>query len=188
MHRAILRAPIHSRNPENNVEPYSWGYRNPFGLRFAPADHPLKGGLFVTENGEDERGARPTNNAPDRLQLARMNPDGTPDYHGWPNSFGDLDSTQAIFNPKGGPGDHLPTPAVLALDVSVRHVLAFPPQPPIGPLAIEPTDVAVVGPDFAPDSFVHGVVKKGAALAAREGDFGSRPGMESPKQGTISSW
>ena len=33
---------------------------------------------MVTENGEDERGARPTTNAPDRLQIARQNPDGTP--------------------------------------------------------------------------------------------------------------
>jgi len=32
--------------------------------------------------------------------------------------------------------------------------------------------VAVVGPDFAPDSFAGGVVKRGAALVAREGDFG----------------
>ena len=180
---AILRAPIHSRHPEDNVEPVSWGYRNPFGLRFAPEDHPLQGGLFVTENGEDERGARPTNNAPDRLQLARMNRDGTPDYHGWPDRFGDLDSTQAIFNPKGGPGDDLPAAAVLAMDVPVRHVLAFLPQPPIGPLAIEPTDVAVVGPDFAPDSFLSRVVKKGAALVAREGDFGFSPGNGEPEVG-----
>jgi hypothetical protein len=67
---AILRARIDTSDPANTVEPFSGGYRNPFGIRFSPQDHPLKGKLFITENGEDERGARPTNNAPDRLQVA----------------------------------------------------------------------------------------------------------------------
>ena len=201
---AILRARAHSSNAAATVEPFSWGYRNPFGLRFAPEDHVLQGGLFVTENGEDERGARPTNNAPDRLQLAQMNRDGSPDYHGWPDRFGFLDSTQAVFNPVGGPGDDLCSPVrdssghvkpgtatdfpackpvVVAEDSPVRHVLDHFPQPPIAPLAIEPADVAVVGPDFAPDSFAHGVVKRGAALVAREGDFGFSAGNGEPEEG-----
>ncbi len=194
---AILRAPTRG-NAQKHVEPVSWGYRNPFGLRFAPKDHALKGGLFVTENGEDERGARPTNNAPDRLALAQMNPDGTPDYHGWPDRFGFLDSTQAVFNPQGGPGDDLcnPTgtpgnattfpackPVVISLDTPVRHVFDHFPQPPVAPLALEPSDVAAVGPDFAPDSFTGRVVKKGAALVGREGDFGFSPGNGEPEAG-----
>jgi len=36
---AILRASL--KNPQGTVEPFSWGYRNPFGLRFAPKDHSL---------------------------------------------------------------------------------------------------------------------------------------------------
>src|SRR5205823_6028622 len=40
------------------------------------------------------------------------------------------------------------------------------------PLALEPVDVAAVGHDFAPDSFVFGVVRRGASLVSREGDFG----------------
>src|SRR5438445_1985045 len=99
---SILRARLDARHPEDTIEPFSWGYRNPYGIRFAPNDHALKGRLFVTENGEDERGARPTNNSPDRLQLAQQNRDGSPDYHGWPDRFGFLDSTQAGFNPVGG--------------------------------------------------------------------------------------
>src|SRR5262249_25044889 len=134
-------------------------------------------------NGEDERGARPTNNAPDRLQLAELNADGTPDYHGWPDRFGFLDSTQALFNPGGGPGDDLPAAQVIAQDRPVRHVLAFPPQPPKAPLAIEPADVAVVTPDFAPNAFLHGVVRQGAALVAREGDFGFSAGNGEPEEG-----
>ena len=176
---AILRAPLNG----SFVEPFSWGYRNPFGLRFAPRDHALQGGLFVTENGEDERGARPTNNAPDRLQLARMNRDGSPDFHGWPDRFGFLDSTQAVFNPVGGPGDDLPTAQVLAEDRPVRHVLDHFPQAATAPLALEPADVAVVGPDFAPNSFTSALVKKGAALVAREGDFGFSAGNGEPEEG-----
>jgi hypothetical protein len=178
------------------VQPFSWGYRNPFGLRFAPDRHALAGRLFVTENGEDERGARPTNNAPDRLQVAEMNRDGTPDYHGWPDRFGYLDSTQSVFNPIGGPADDLCGPpampafheaacaaAVKDKDVPVRHVFAFPPQPPKAPLALEPADVADVQPDFAPRGFVHGAVKSGAALVPREGDFGFSPGNGEPEEG-----
>lgn len=177
---AILRARIGAGNPADTIEPFSWGYRNPFGIRFAPQEHPLQGGLLVTENGEDERGARPTNNAPDRLQLAQQNPDGTPDFHGWPDRFGFLDSTQSVFNPIGGPGDDNPSAFV---GRPVRPVLAFPPQLPVAPLALEPADVAAVGLDFAPNSFIRGVVKRGAALVAREGDFGFSAANGRPEEG-----
>ncbi|MGE5104417.1 MAG: hypothetical protein ACM3NZ_06715 [Betaproteobacteria bacterium] len=191
---AILRASLTAKNPQQTIQPVSWGYRNPYGLRFAPSNHPLKGGLLVTENGEDERGARPVNNAPDRLALAQQNPDGSPDYHGWPDRFGFLESTQALYNPVGGPGDDLCTsppntpypgciPAVLAADVPVQPVLAFPPQPVTAPLALEPADVAVVGLDFVPGSFAVGAVKKGAALIAREGDFGFSKANGDPERG-----
>src|SRR6266478_3167310 len=177
---SILRAKVNARDPKSTIEPFSWGYRNPYGIRFAPDDHALKGGLFVTENGEDERGARPTNNAPDRLQLAQQNRDGSPDFHGWPDRFGFLDSTQAVFNPVGGPGDDN---AAAVVGRPVQHVLAFPPQPVTAPLALEPADVAIVGLDFVPNSFVHGPVKRGAALAGREGDFGFSKGNGTPEEG-----
>jgi len=164
---AILRAKI--SNPQNTVEPVAWGFRNPYGIRFSPPDHPLKGQLLISENGEDERGARPVNNSPDRLAVARQNPDGTPEWHGWPDRFGFLDSTQAVFNPVGGPADDNPAAVV---GKPVLPILAFPPQPPVAPLALEPADVAAVGLDFAPKSFLGGVVKKHAVLLSREGDFG----------------
>jgi glucose/arabinose dehydrogenase len=182
---AILRANVNAKIPKATIEPFSWGYRNPYGIRFAPNDHPLKGGLFVTENGEDERGARPVNNAPDRLALAQQNADGSPDYHGWPDRFGFLDSTQAVFNPVCGPGDDLfpDCAAILALDIPVKPVLASPPQPITAPLALEPADVAAVGLDFVPNSFVTGPVRKGAALVAREGDFGFSAANGEPEAG-----
>ena len=182
---AILRAKVNAKNPKATIEPFSWGYRNPFGIRFAPHDHALKGGLLVTENGEDERGARPVNNAPDRLALAQQNKDGSPDYHGWPDRFGFLESTQAVFNPVCGPGDDLfpNCAAIFALDIPVKPVLAFPPQPITAPLALEPADVAAVGLDFVPDSFVTGPVRKGAALVSREGDFGFSAANGLPEAG-----
>jgi glucose/arabinose dehydrogenase len=164
---AILRAKI--SNPQHTVEPVAWGFRNPYGLRFSPPDHPLKGQLLISENGEDERGSRPVNNAPDRLAVARQNPDGTPEWHGWPDRFGFLDSTQAVFNPVGGPADDNPA---FVVGRPVLPILAFPPQPAVAPLALEPADVAAVGLDFAPNAFLGGVVKKHAVLLSREGDFG----------------
>jgi glucose/arabinose dehydrogenase len=178
---AILRARI--SNPQKTIEPVAWGYRNPYGIRFSPADHPLKGEMMITENGEDERGARPTNNAPDRLAIARQNPDGTPEYHGWPDRFGFLDSTQSVFNPRTG-GDASGTAKEgLIKNKPVRPVFAFFPQQPVAPLAIEPSDVAAVGLDFVPNSFVHGVVKKNAVLVSREGDFGFSQANGTPEAG-----
>ncbi len=171
---AILRARLN--NPQATVEPVSWGYRNPFGIRFAPDDHPLKGALLVTENGEDERGARPTNQAPDRIQVTT----GGLDFHGWPDRYGFLDSTQAIFTPIGGPGDDNPAGAGSPVGLPVLPLLQTPPQPPVAPIAIEPTDVAVVGLDFVPRGFAGAgnpgnLVEKGDALVTREGDFGFSP-------------
>src|SRR5439155_23824599 len=132
---------------------------------------------------------RPSNGAPDPLQLARQNADGTPDYHGWPDRFGFLASSQAVFNPIGGSSDDLcmppnqpPGPCTttnLALplkeDVPNRDVLAHPPQAITSPLAIEAADSSFTGIDFAPKSFVGGPVEDGAVLYALEGDFGFSP-------------
>ncbi|HKE41354.1 MAG TPA: hypothetical protein VKG21_16050 [Casimicrobiaceae bacterium] len=185
---AILRAQLNSANPANTIEPFSWGYRNGYAIRFAPSNHPLAGGMLVGEDGPDERGARPSNNAPDALHLAQQNPDGSPDYHGWPDRFGFLASSQAVFNPIGGTSDdlcvvdpvtHTCTPASLAKilteDVPIRDVLAGPPQQITAPLAIEAADSSFTGIDFVPKSFVGGPVQTGAALYTLEGDFGFSP-------------
>ncbi len=61
-------------------------------------------------DGADERGARPSNNAPEELHLGRQNPDGSPDYHGWPDRYGGLPTSQAVYNPVGGPNDDVCPP------------------------------------------------------------------------------
>jgi len=176
---AILAAQLNDL--QHTIRPISYGYRNPFGIRFAPHDHPLKGALLISENGEDERGARPANNAPDRLQIWN----GGLDYHGWPDRFGFLASTQAVFNPVGGPADDNPAAAV---GKPVRPLLRFPPQLPIAPLALEPADVAAVGLDFVPKDFAGGGnpgAKVGTrdVLLTREGDFGFSKGNGEPEEG-----
>src|SRR5262244_2625057 len=181
---AILRSLL--SDSTHAIEAFSWGYRNPYAIRFPPSDHPLAGGILAGEDGPDERGARPSNNAPDVLQLGRQNPDGSPDYHGWPDRYGFLPSSQAVFNPIGGPSDDLcqsppntPFPAciptVLAENVPIPDVLAFPPQQITSPLAIEGADSSFTGIDFAPKSFIGGPVEDGAALYVLEGDFGFSP-------------
>ncbi len=190
---ATLRARLD--NP-SVIQPVGWGHRNGYAIRFAPADNPLAGSLIVGEDGADERGARPSNGAPEVISIDAQNPDGSPVYHGWPDRYGFLPTSQAVFNPVGGTSDDLCvpdpsnppslcTPASLALilkeDVPIRDVLAFPPQPITAPIALEAADSSFTGLDFAPRSFVRGVVERGAALYSLEGDFGfSAPNATAP--------
>jgi hypothetical protein len=94
--------------------------------------------------------------------LAQQNKDGSPDYHGWPDRFGFVASSQAVFNPVGGPSDDLCVPdpttesgctaaslaLILSEDVPIRDVLAGPPQSITSPLAIEAADSSFTGIDF----------------------------------------
>ncbi|MBV9016924.1 MAG: hypothetical protein JO058_14830, partial [Alphaproteobacteria bacterium] len=185
---ATLRANLH--NPNNTIEPVGWGHRNGYAIRFSPDDHPLRGQLLVGEDGADERGARPSNGAPEVISIDEQNEDGSPVYHGWPDRYGFLASSQAVFNPVGGASDDLCvfdagnppsfcTPASLAQilteDVPIRDVLAFPPAPIIAPIGLEAADSSFTGIDFVPRSFVGGAVLPGAALYSLEGDFGFSP-------------
>ncbi len=184
---AILRAPL---NNPTAIEPFSWGYRNPYAIRFPPDDHPLAGGILAGMDGADERGARPSNNAPDELHLGRQNPDGSPDYHGWPDRYGGLSTSQAVYNPIGGPNDDVCPPPFsqatclanlqAAGDIPIRDVLAGPPQQITGPLANEAADSSFTGIDFVPDAFVIDPVRPGAALYSLEGDFGFSPANATP--------
>src|SRR5215472_10404496 len=175
---AILRSRLNDST--HAIEAFSWGYRNPYAIRFPPVEHPLAGGILAGEDGADERGARPSNNAPDAIHLGRQNPDGSPDYHGWPDRFGVLPSSQAVFNPIGGSADddcNPPGPQC----VPIADVLAGPPQQITAPLAIEGADSSFTGIDFVPDAFVLDPVRPGAVLYTLEGDFGfSAPNATAP--------
>jgi len=190
---ATLRAPL---NNPGAIEPVGWGHRNGYAIRFAPNNHPLAGQLLVGEDGADERGARPSNGAPEVLSIDSQNPDGTPVFHGWPDRYGFLAASQAVFNPVGGASDDLcvfdatnppsfcttaSLANILKFDVPIANVLAFPPAPIVAPIAIEAADSSFTGIDFVPGSFVGGPVLPGAALYSLEGDFGfSAPNATAP--------
>ena len=82
---AILRAQL--SNPTNiRPSPGGTGTATPSVSRLTIILWP---GMLVGEDGADERGARPSNNAPEEMHLGRpQNPDGSPDYHGWPDRYG----------------------------------------------------------------------------------------------------
>jgi hypothetical protein len=101
---ATLRARLH--NP-NVIQAYGWGHRNGYAIRFAADDHPPAGKLLVGEDGPDERGSRPSNGAPEVLSVDYQDPAGTPVYHGWPDRFGFLASSQAVFNRSAESSDDL---------------------------------------------------------------------------------
>jgi glucose/arabinose dehydrogenase len=74
------------------MELVAWGFRNPFGLAFAP-----DGRLFVTDNGYDERGSRPVWGSGELLWEVRA---GT--WYGWPDFAGNRPLTDDEFDPPAG--------------------------------------------------------------------------------------
>lgn len=73
---AVMRLPLTG----GRVELVAWGFRNPFGLAFAP-----DGRLFVTDNSYDVRGSRPVFGTGDLFWVV------TPgSWYGWPDFHGDL--------------------------------------------------------------------------------------------------
>src|SRR5687768_1186161 len=68
---AVMRVPVDG----GPVELVAWGFRNPFGLAFAP-----DGSLYVSDNGYDMRGSRPVFGSADwlwRVENGR--------WYGWPD-------------------------------------------------------------------------------------------------------
>lgn len=131
-------------NPDGSgLELVAWGLRNPFGLAFAP-----DGGLYVTDNGYDDRGSRPVWGTADHLWRVT---EGA--WYGWPDYSGNLPLERADFEPPGGPR---PQPLLQ------RH-----PGVPPRPAAILGVHVSSDGLDFSrSESFGH----VGQAFIAEFGD------------------
>ena len=123
---AIFRIPIDG----GNVELVAWGFRNPFGLAFAP-----DGTLYTTDNGYDVRGSRPVFGSADMLWQVKP---GT--WYGWPDfSEGRPVYENALW------GDHFRAPGKPApLRLLARH-----PNPAPQPAAFFPVHASADGIDFS---------------------------------------
>lgn len=162
---AVMRVPTTGGKPEL----VAWGFRNPFGLAFAP-----DGSLYLTENGYDDRGSRPVWGAADVLW--RVVP-GT--WYGWPDFSAGQPLTQPWFKP---PGKKQP-----------QRLLAQHPNTPPRPVAILGVHASSNGFDFSRSSAFGHV---GEAFIAEFGDespttgkvmhpVGFRVVRVSPKDGRI---
>lgn len=85
---AVLRV----RPDGSGLELVAWGFRNPFGLAFAPG-----GQLFVTDNGYDDRGSRPAWGTGDYLWAVERGA-----WYGWPDYAGGVAFAGERFGPPGG--------------------------------------------------------------------------------------
>jgi glucose/arabinose dehydrogenase len=106
---AILRVPAGG----GKLELVAWGFRNPFGLTFAP-----DGTLYCTENQFDERGSRPIYGAGDLLWKVQPGI-----WYGFPDYWGGIPITHPRFAEKK---KEQPVPGFL---------LACPPNVPPEPVA-----------------------------------------------------
>ena len=84
---AVMRVPARG----GQIELVAWGFRNPYGLAFAP-----DGQLYVTENAFDERGSRPVYGSGDHLW--RVKPGA---FYGWPDFSGGEAVATMRFKPPG---------------------------------------------------------------------------------------
>lgn len=119
---AIMKVPPQG----GNVELVAWGFRNPFGLAFAP-----DGQLYATDNGYDDRGSRPVWGNADWLW--RVTP-GT--WYGWPDHADGRPIAQERYRPVG----HESVPVML---------LAGHPNPPPQPVAYFAVHSSSNGIDFS---------------------------------------
>jgi glucose/arabinose dehydrogenase len=118
---AILRIRPEGGEPEQ----VAWGFRNPFGLSFAP-----DGALYVTDNGYDERGSRRVWGSPDMLWRVERGK-----WHGWPDYVAGIPITDAQFHGPGNP--------------PLRFVLANHPNPVPRPVAKFAVHSSADGLDFS---------------------------------------
>ncbi|HEY6146784.1 MAG TPA: glucose dehydrogenase [Thermoanaerobaculia bacterium] len=143
---AILRVSPEGGKPEL----VAWGFRNPFGLAFAP-----DGQLYVTENAFDVRGSRPVFGTGDVLWAVRPGL-----WYGWP----DYHAGRRLDIPGRftAPGKPVPVP-----------LLATPPNEPPHPAAILGVHSSSNGFDFSRNPAFGDV---GDAFIAQFGDMAPNVG------------
>lgn len=131
------------------VKLVAWGFRNPFGLAFAP-----NGKLYVTDNGYDDRGSRPIWGTGDPMFEVHS---GT--WYGWPDFSAGQPLSKPDFKP---PGKAQP-----------QFLLARHPNTPPSPVANLGVHASANGFDFSRNaSFGH----VGEAFVALFGDQAPKTG------------
>jgi glucose/arabinose dehydrogenase len=144
---AVMRV----RPQGGEIELVAWGFRNPFGLAFAP-----DGKLYVTDNGYDERGSRPVFASPDWLW--EVDTSQPPLWYGWPDYAGGI--------PLGDRFDK-------STMKEPTMVLAEHPNKPPHAKASFAVHASADGIDFAPtDRFA----PRGTAFVAEFGDMAPKVG------------
>jgi len=123
---AVMRVPVRG----GPVELVAWGFRNPFGLAFAP-----DGALYATDNGYDDRGSRAVFGAADVLW--RVQPGA---WYGWP----DFSESRPIYEDAIWK-DHYRVPG----KATPPRLLAQPPSRPPEPSALFPVHCSADGLDFS---------------------------------------
>jgi glucose/arabinose dehydrogenase len=109
----------------SDLQLVAWGFRNPFGLAFAP-----DGGLFVTDNAFDDRGSRPIWGTADVLWRVEQGK-----WYGWPDYSAGEPVTLKKFKP---PGEAQP-----------RFILAKHPSRPPAPVTRFGVHSSADGVDFS---------------------------------------
>jgi glucose/arabinose dehydrogenase len=112
------------------LELVAWGFRNPFGLAFAP-----DGSLYATDNGYDDRGSRAVFGSADVLWRVQNGA-----WYGWP----DFSESRPVYEDPVW-GDHYRVPGK---DTPPR-LLAEPPGKPPEPSALFPVHSSADGIDFS---------------------------------------
>jgi len=112
------------------IELVAWGFRNPFGLAFAP-----DGSLYATDNGYDDRGSRSVFGAADVLWRVQNGA-----WYGWP----DFSESRPIYEDRIW-GDHYRVPG----KETPPRLLAEPPGRPPEPSALFPVHASADGIDFS---------------------------------------
>lgn len=136
---AIMKIPAAGGKPQL----VAWGFRNPFGLAFAP-----DGQLYVTENGYDDRGSRPVWGTPDVLWRVTA---GT--WYGWPDYSEGLRIDRELYK--------------VPLKGIPQRLLAKHPNTPPRPVAVLGVHASSNGLDFSRSSAFGHV---GQAFIAEFGD------------------
>jgi len=146
---AVLR--MRSEPVGSQLEVVAWGFRNPFGLAFAPG-----GTLYATDNGYDDRGSRPVWGSGDylwKVETGAASGDEPPRWHGWPDFAGGVPISEFA-----APGEEAPEP-----------VFAEAPGEPPAPAALLGVHSSSNGLDFSTSAAAFG--HAGDAFVAQFGDM-----------------